>query len=110
MTEEEKYMLLASLTIQLQTDSTNASLYVQRAKTYMAIGDTAKALADLNTAISHDSNIVEAYKLRGQLRFQLRDKASAFDDLQRAVALDPNILSDISGEYKTKEAPKAFRF
>lgn len=110
MSEEEKYLLLATLTMQLQTEPDNASLYLNRAKTYIAIGDTAKALADLDAAIARAPDLAEAYRLRGQLRFQLRDKASAFDDLQRAIALDPNILSDISGEYKTKDAPKTYRF
>ena len=110
MTEQETYLLLASLTLQLQQEPANAALYLNRAKVYLSLGDKAKALDDLDAAISHDSQLAEAYMMRGQLRFQLHDKATAFEDLQRAMQLDPSRVADVSGEFKSKEAPKTFRF
>lgn len=103
-------MMLASLTAQLQGDADNAQLYLSRAKVYVALGDKAKALDDLETAIAHDDKLAEAYMLRGQLRYQLHDKNGSFEDLQKAVSLDPSLLSSLTGEYKSKDAPKTFRF
>ncbi len=108
MEEQEKYIALAQLTIQLQQKPLDAALLLQRAKVYLSLGDKAKALDDLDAAISADATRAEAFMLRGQLRFELHDKNAAFEDLQRAMQLDPDILNNVSGEYKTPQAPKAF--
>jgi len=110
MTEQETYMYLAALTLQIQQEPDNAALFLNRAKVYVSIKDFAKALDDLDTSINLDANQAEAFLLRGQLRFQLHDKESAFEDLQKAAALDPTIIEKYSDEFKSPQAPKPFRF
>lgn len=110
MTEEQKYMLLASLTAQIMQQPSDGALYLKRAETYLAINDVAKALDDAEQAIALSPDLAEAYLLRGQLRFKLHDRAAAFEDLKKATSLNPDLLESISGEYKTKDAPKTYKF
>lgn len=109
MTEQETYILLASLTSQIMEQPREARLHLDRAKVYLSLHDTAKALDDLDTALQLDPQLAEAYLLRGQLRFMLHNKNAAFEDLQKAATLNPLLLNQITGEYKTKEPPKAFK-
>lgn len=102
-------MLLASLTLRLQSEPSNPSLYLDRARVYLSLNDKAKALDDLDQAIDLDPQMAEALMIRGKLRFELHDKNSAFDDLQKAASLEPGLLASLSGEYKTPNAVKPFK-
>lgn len=109
MTEEQTYIILATLTGQIQQSPDNATLYLNRAKTYLALNDTAHAIDDLDKALSLDDTLAEAYMLRGQQRFKLHDRNAAFEDLKKAVNLNPQLMADVTGEYHTKEPPKPFK-
>lgn len=109
MTEEQTYIILATLTGQIQQSPDNATLYLKRAQTYLALNDTSHALDDLDKAISLDNTLAEAYMLRGQQRFKLHDRNAAFEDLKKAMSLNPRLMAYVSGEYKTKEPTKPFK-
>lgn len=110
MDEEQTYVLLASVTADILQQPDNARLLLKRAEVYIALNDLPKALDDLDKAISLDETLAEAYMLRGQLRFRLHDKNAALDDLKRATTLNPLLLRNLTGEYKTKEPPKTYKF
>lgn len=101
--------MLASLTVQLQSRPDCGALYLDRAKVYLSLGDTAKALDDLDRAISCDEGLAEAYMIRGKLRFGLHEKNAAFCDLQKAVSLNPDLLTSLSGEFRTPGPPEPFK-
>lgn len=75
----------------------NATFYIQRAQSRMAVEDYQGALRDFNEAITLDPNNVQAYVNRGMLNARyLYNKRSALSDFNKAIELDPK---DPSGYY-----------
>jgi len=68
----------------------NVAAYVFRGKTYAAIGNTEKALADFETAIKRDPNNVQPLVARSELYRSQGQLHKAIDDIRRALSIDPN--------------------
>ena len=83
------------LTDSIATDSTNARLYVSRAKAYYATEQIGQAMIDINKSLQLDPNNVDTYLLLADVYYALGDQDNISSTLNRAVeinSLDPRPL------------------
>ncbi|MEN8230711.1 MAG: tetratricopeptide repeat protein [Bacteroidota bacterium] len=77
--------------IYLESDTTNARVYINRAGTRFP-DDMKGVVFDCNKAIDLDSNNKNAYFLRGLALYQLGEKKQACEDFSKAIELGFSIL------------------
>lgn len=80
------------LTDSIAADSTNARLYVSRAKAYFATEQVGQAMVDINRSLQLDPNNVDTYLLLADVYYALGDQDNIASTLNRAVeinSLDP---------------------
>ena len=70
-------------------DSTNARLYVSRAKAYFANEQVGQAMVDINKSLQLDPNNVETYLLLADVYYALGDQDNISATLNKAVEIDP---------------------
>ena len=76
-------------------DSTNARLYMNRAKAYFATEQIGQAMVDINKSLQLEPNNVETYLLLADVYYALGDQENIASTLNRAVeinSLDPRPL------------------
>lgn len=76
-------------------DSTNALLYLSRAKAYFANEQIGQAMLDINKSLQFDSKNIETYLLLADVYYALGDQDNISSTLNRAVeinSLDPRPL------------------
>ena len=93
-TEPETTSVTVSEAIQLLTDSiimdsTNARLYVNRAKAYFADEQVGQAMVDINKSLQLDPNNMDIYLLLADVYYALGDQDNIASTLNRAVEIDP---------------------
>ena len=93
-TEPETTSVTVSEAIQLLTDSiamdsTNARLYVNRAKAYFADEQVGQAMVDINKSLQLDPNNMDTYLLLADVYYALGDQDNIASTLNRAVEIDP---------------------
>lgn len=93
-TEPETTSVTVSEAIQLLTDSiamdsTNAHLYVNRAKAYFADEQVGQAMVDINKSLQLDPNNLDTYLLLADVYYALGDQDNIASTLNRAVEIDP---------------------
>jgi superkiller protein 3 len=69
-------------------DSTNASLYVHRAKAYFASEQIGQAMVDINKSLQLDPNNVETYLLLADVYYALGDQDNIASTLNKAVEIN----------------------
>ncbi|MEN8186025.1 MAG: tetratricopeptide repeat protein, partial [Bacteroidota bacterium] len=77
--------------IYLESDTTNARVYINRAGTRFP-DDMKGVLFDCNKAIALDSDNKNAYFLRGLALYELGEKKQACEDFSKAIELGFSIL------------------
>ena len=70
-------------------DSTNAHLYVSRAKAYFANEQVGQAMVDINKALQLDPNNIDTYLLLADVYYALGDQDNIASTLNRAVEINP---------------------
>ena|GEM_PF-655483 len=70
-------------------DSTNARLYVSRAKAYYATEQIGQAMIDINKSLQLDPNNVDTYLLLADVYYALGDQDNISSTLNRAVEINP---------------------
>ena len=70
-------------------DSTNANLYLHRAKAYFANEQVGQAMVDINKALQLDPNNVETYLLLADIYYALGDQDNIASTLNRAAEINP---------------------
>ncbi len=83
------------LTDSIAVDSTDARLYMSRAKAYFANEQVGQAMVDINKSLQLDPKNVETYLLLADVYYALGDQENISATLNRAVevdALDPRPL------------------
>ncbi len=91
---EPKAAVTVSEAIQLLTDSiamdsTNAHLYLSRAKAYFANEQIGQAMVDINSSLQFDPNNIDTYLLLADVYYALGDEANIASTLNRAAEIDP---------------------
>jgi tetratricopeptide (TPR) repeat protein len=71
-------------------------LYRHRGQTYLALGNSVKAIADFGRVIDLKSSDAEAYRLRGTVYSDLGDYDQAITDFNQAIRLNP---TDVEAHY-----------
>ena len=69
-------------------DSTNAHLYVSRAKAYFANEQVGQAMVDINKALQLDPNNIDTYLLLADVYYALGDQDNIASTLNRAVEIN----------------------
>ena len=92
--QEPKTPVTVSEAIQLLTDSidmdsTNAHLYLSRAKAYFANEQIGQAMVDINSSLQFDPNNIDTYLLLADVYYALGDEANIASTLNRAAEIDP---------------------
>ena len=77
------------LTDSIAMDSTNAHLYLSRAKAYFANEQVGQAMVDINQSLRLDPNNVDTYLLLADLYYAMGDEANIGSTLNRAAEVDP---------------------
>ena len=77
------------LTDSIAMDSTNAKLYLSRAKAYFANEQIGQTMVDINHSLSLDPKNVDTYLLLADVYYTLGDEANIGSTLNRAVEVDP---------------------
>ena len=77
------------LTDSIAMDSTNADLYLSRAKAYFANEQVGQAMVDINRALQYDPNNIETYLLLADLYYAMGDEANIASTLNRAAEINP---------------------
>ena len=77
------------LTDSIAMDSTNAHLYMSRAKAYFANEQIGQAMVDINSALQYDPNNIETYLLLADVYYALGDEANIASTLNRATEINP---------------------
>jgi tetratricopeptide (TPR) repeat protein len=77
--------------LQVERESENAALRLQRGEVYIELGAYTYAVQDYEAAIDMDPQLAEAYLGRGRVRYALREWSAAMGDFEQAVALDPEL-------------------
>ena len=93
-TKPETTSVTVSEAIQLLTDSiamdsTNARLYVNRAKAYFADEQVGQAMVDINKSLQLDPNNLDTYLLLADVYYALGDQDNIASTLNRAVEINP---------------------
>lgn len=70
-------------------DSTNAHLYLNRAKAYFANEQVGQAMVDINSSLQYDPNNIDTYLLLADVYYALGDEANIASTLNRAVEVNP---------------------
>ena len=70
-------------------DSTNASLYVHRAKAYFANEQVGQAMVDINKSLQLDPSSIETYLLLADVYYALGDQDNIASTLNKAVEINP---------------------
>ena len=70
-------------------DSTNAILYVHRAKAYFANEQIGQAMVDINKSLQLDPNSIETYLLLADVYYALGDQDNIASTLNKAVEINP---------------------
>ena len=76
------------LTDSITMDSTNARLYVNRAKAYFANEQIGQAMVDINKSLQLDPNIVDTYLLLADVYYAMGDQDNIASTLNRAVEIN----------------------
>lgn len=76
------------LTDSIAMDSTDAHLYLSRAKAYFANEQVGQAMVDINQSLRLDPNNVETYLLLADLYYAMGDEANIASTLNRAVEIN----------------------
>ena len=76
------------LTDSIAIDSTNAHLYMSRAKAYFANEQVGQAMIDINKALQYDPNNIETYLLLADVYYAMGDEANIASTLNRAVEIN----------------------
>jgi tetratricopeptide (TPR) repeat protein len=92
--QEPKTPVTVSEAIQLLTDSidmdsTNAHLYLSRAKAYFANEQIGQAMVDINSSLQFEPNNIDTYLLLADVYYALGDEANIASTLNRAAEIDP---------------------
>ena len=92
--QEPKVPVTVTKAIQLLTDSiamdsTDAHLYVSRAKAYFANEQVGQAMVDINKALQLDPNNIDTYLLLADVYYALGDQDNIASTLNRAVEINP---------------------
>ena len=92
--QEPKVPVTVTEAIQLLTDSiamdsTDAHLYVSRAKAYFANEQVGQAMVDINKALQLDPNNIDTYLLLADVYYALGDQDNIASTLNRAVEINP---------------------
>ena len=69
-------------------DSTNASLYVHRAKAYFANEQVGQAMIDINQSLKLDPNNIDTYLLLADVYYALGDQDNISSTLNKAVEIN----------------------
>ena len=69
-------------------DSTNASLFLHRAKAYFANEQVGQAMVDINKALQLDPNNIETYLLLADVYYALGDQDNISSTLNKAVEIN----------------------
>ena len=69
-------------------DSTNARLYVSRAKAYFANEQVGQAMVDINNALQLDPNNIDTYLLLADVYYALGDQDNIASTLNKAVEIN----------------------
>ena len=77
------------LTDSIAMDSTDAHLYVSRAKAYFANEQVGQAMVDINKALQLDPNNIDTYLLLADVYYALGDQDNIASTLNRAVEINP---------------------
>jgi superkiller protein 3 len=77
------------LTDSIAMDSTNACLYVSRAKAYFATEQVGQAMVDINRSLQLDPNNVDTYLLLAEVYYALGDQDNISSTLNKAAEIDP---------------------
>ena len=77
------------LTDSIAMDSTNAHLYLSRAKAYFANEQIGQAMVDINSSLQFDPNNIDTYLLLADVYYALGDEANIASTLNRAAEIDP---------------------
>ena len=80
------------LTDSIVMDSSNAHLYLNRAKAFFANEQVGQAMVDINKALQYDPNNIDTYLLLADLYYAMGDEANIASTLNRASeinSLDP---------------------
>lgn len=76
------------LTDSIAMDSTNASLYVHRAKAYFANEQIGQAMVDINQSLKLDPNNVDTYLLLADVYYAMGDQDNINTTLNKAVEVN----------------------
>ena len=76
------------LTDSITMDSTNARLYVSRAKAYFANEQVGQAMVDINKSLQLDPNNVETYLLLADVYYAMGDQDNIAATLNKAVEIN----------------------
>ncbi len=76
------------LTDSIAMDSTNASLYVSRAKAYFASEQIGQAMIDINKSLQLDPNNIDTYLLLADVYYALGDQDNINATLNKAVEIN----------------------
>ena len=77
------------LTDSIAMDSTNAHLYLSRAKAYFANEQIGQAMVDINSSLQFEPNNIDTYLLLADVYYALGDEANIASTLNRAAEIDP---------------------
>ena len=77
------------LTDSIAMDSTNARLYVSRAKAYFADEQVGQAMVDINKSLQLDPNNIDTYLLLADVYYALGDQDNIASTLNRASEINP---------------------
>lgn len=81
---------LEILNSQIISDSTNADLYVERAKLYLQTDRIDRALRDINQALSLNSKQLDAYLVLADIYYGMGQAESVLETLNKATELAPD--------------------
>lgn len=77
------------LTDSIAMDSTNARLYLNRAKAYFANEQVGQAMVDINSSLQYDPNNIDTYLLLADVYYALGDESNIASTLNRAAEINP---------------------
>jgi superkiller protein 3 len=81
---------LTTLNNQIISDSTNADLYVERAKLYLQTDRIDRALRDVNQALSLNNKQLDAYLVLADIYYGMGQAESVLETLNKATELAPD--------------------
>ena len=80
---------ITSISDSIAQDSTNAQLYLHRAKAYLANEQVGAAMVDINKSLQLAPNNMETYLLLADVYYMLGDEGNINTTLNRASEIDP---------------------